>query len=171
MSHKQLGFVFDPSSCTQCQACEVACKTWRGLEQGVAWRKVLNIWDGKYPDIQSETLSISCLHCQSPACIPACPTGAIQKDTQTGTVLVDPTLCTGCRKCQIACPYDVPQFGQDNRMQKCDLCTGRLNGNTLMPPCVHTCPNGALALRWVDPAEQVRLETSTLKALNKSKLS
>ena len=55
------------------------------------------------------SVSLGCQHCQDPACIPACPAGAISKNAN-GIVTVNQELCIGCRYCEWACPYGTPQF-------------------------------------------------------------
>ena len=157
MNEQESGFVFTPENCIQCHACETACKAWRQLEPGIRWRRVENIWHGDYPAITCSTLSISCMHCVNPACIESCPTGAIAKRQSDGLVLVDQDLCIGCQACLPACPYHVPQFGTDGKMQKCDMCIGKsADGNKFQsaPPCARTCPTQALALRKVSTDEK-----------------
>ena len=51
--------------------------------------------------------------------------------------------CIGCHSCSIACPFGVPRFGADGTMQKCDLCSERLEDG-LEPACVRVCPTKAL---------------------------
>ena len=135
---------FISEKCVQCFACEAACKSWRDLEPGMKYRTVRNIWHGAYPEVRSSSQSISCMHCEDPACMEACPASAIS--IEDGIVLVDTDKCTGCRLCYRACPVKAPQFGSDRKMRKCDLCTGLIDHETETPPCVSTCPTGALVL-------------------------
>ncbi len=55
--------------------------------------------------------------------------------------------CLNCagHLCQDVCPYDVPQFGAEEKpkMQKCDFCSGRWAENK-KPICVDACPMRAL---------------------------
>jgi anaerobic dimethyl sulfoxide reductase subunit B (iron-sulfur subunit) len=124
-------------------ACEVACKAHNKVELGITWRQVVGMWVGHYPDLIHRTITYSCMHCGVPDCLEACPTGAISKRTEDGIVLVDRELCNGCEACAEACPYGVPQFGQDGTMQKCDLCVDRL-AQGKQPACIGTCPSEAL---------------------------
>jgi Fe-S-cluster-containing dehydrogenase component len=117
---KQFGFYFDSERCVQCHACEVACKSANNIDLGLKWRTVENIWNGAYPEITNKSISFSCIHCAEPACVEACPTGAVKKREQDGIILVDREKCIGCHCCLLACPFGIPQFGRDGRMQKCN---------------------------------------------------
>jgi len=140
---EQLGFYLDLDRCVQCHACEVACKAHHEIELGITWRRVVGMWAGHYPDLVYRTITYSCMHCGEPSCIDACPTAAITKRREDGTVLVDRELCNGCEACAEACPFDVPQFGQDGIMQMCNLCLDRL-AQGQEPACIGTCPSEAL---------------------------
>ena len=151
---------FEAERCIQCHGCETACKSWRGLEPGVRYRRVFNIWHGKYPLITSSSLSLSCLHCVEPSCAAACPEGAIFKEPEYGLVHVDEAACSGCGVCVEACGYGVPQITGDGVMRKCDVCIDHeAAGEAIeVPPCVDTCPGTALILERVDRSEKVRHE-------------
>jgi anaerobic dimethyl sulfoxide reductase subunit B (iron-sulfur subunit) len=171
MNERELGFRFEREKCIQCHGCETACKTWRSTPRGVAWRRVLNIWSGSYPDVTCTSLSIGCLHCAQPACAAACPTGAVSKRDNDGAVLVDRALCIGCRACLDACPYDVPRFGADGLMQKCDMCLASQKTPDALPgapPCVRTCPTGALELTYLTADEKIRAEKETTALYQKT---
>ena len=146
----QLGFYFDQSRCTGCFTCVVACKDWHDVAAGPAsWIRVNTIEKGKFPDLFVSHLFTTCFHCADAPCITACPVKAITKREEDGIVVVDRETCLGfdgCGgACQIACPYDVPQFGvePDARMEKCDLCLDRW-GEGKKPICVAACPMRAL---------------------------
>jgi Fe-S-cluster-containing dehydrogenase component len=168
MNELEWGFEFAPENCIQCKACASACKSWRETEPGVNLRTVLRRWAGSYPDVRSVPVSVSCMHCADPACIRACPAEAIRKRDSDGIVLVDREACVGCRLCFSACPFKVPQFGSDGRMQKCDLCTDIRTGpdglSLIPPPCVGNCPTHALGWKRMGRAEKAKREAD-LKAL------
>lgn len=155
---------FDPAKCIQCHGCETACKSWRNLPYGVRYRRVVNLWSGRYPTVASASLSLACLHCVDPACAAVCPGKAIRKDPTDGRVLVDASRCIGCKACARACPYGVPQFGPDNVMAKCDLCRDQPLAGT-EPPCVATCPGKALALVAVTPEAKQAVEAQVADLL------
>ncbi len=152
---EECAILFSEVQCIQCHGCETACKSWRGVELGVKWRRVDNLWVGRYPHVKSASLSLACLHCVDAACVTACPADAIKKRPEDGVVLVDREACTGCQSCLEACPFQVPQFGKDGTMQKCDLCTNEpvLAGG--VPPCVSTCPTKALRYGRITPLEKI----------------
>jgi len=149
---RQLAFHFDAGACTGCKACQVACKDKNDLPVGVDWRRVVEHAGGTWrsegglmvPEgVFAYHVSLSCMHCGNPACVPACAAGAISKGAG-GVVRVDATRCRGCRLCLRACPYAAPQFGlQGKTMSKCDFCADLLaqGGN---PVCVDACPTRAL---------------------------
>jgi len=146
----QMGFYFDQSRCTGCYTCCVACKDWNDIVAGPAhWRKVTSREWGTYPEVYLAYLSLSCSHCEKPACAAACPASAITKRREDGIVLVDREVCLGAEVCGMpckqACPYDVPQFGsgENPRMQMCHFCLDRLNEHK-KPACVDSCPVRAL---------------------------
>lgn len=171
MTDQQWGFTFIKENCVQCHACEAACKAWRFVDSGLKWRRVVNVWQGLYPNVRSSTITVACQHCDRPGCVEACPTGAIQKREADGIVLVDRELCIGCKACLEACPFDVPQFGPDGVMQKCDLCVYERSyendGPVVTPPCVATCPTRAIGLVRMTSAEKSTAEMSLLAAMVK----
>ena len=150
MSH---AFHLDVDRCTGCFACAVACMDQNDLEIGsepTAWRQVFKVETGTAPEARLRYVSLACMHCEDAPCIMACPTGAIARESGTRVVKVSSDLCIGCHSCSIACPFGVPRFGKDGTMQKCDLCSVRLE-HGLEPACVRICPTKAL--RQGDPNE------------------
>lgn len=166
MSKTQLGFVFTPEFCIQCHACETACKSWRGLEQGIRWRRVTSHFEGKYPKPKLITASVSCLHCGDAACVQACPVGAITKREEDGAVLVDPERCVGCRICLKVCPVGAPQFGADGIMQKCDLCVDYAKPKEEDPPCVKVCPSRCLSRVFLPVEQKDALDREAIRLLH-----
>jgi anaerobic dimethyl sulfoxide reductase subunit B (iron-sulfur subunit) len=143
---KQYGFYFDADRCVQCRTCEVACKAVHNIEPGIKWMRLVEIWGGVYPNVTRGFFALACMHCGKPACIEVCPTGAISKRSEDGIVVVDRDKCNGCQDCFSACPYGVPEFGDDGIMQMCDFCTG-IN---MEPACTISCPTEALKFGTLD---------------------
>lgn len=159
---KQYGFFVNSDRCIQCHACEVACKTWNSVEAGISWRRVVDFWQGQFPDSVNQTISFSCMHCAKPACAAICPEGAIFKRAEDGIVVVDRDKCTGCRSCETACPYDVPRYGKNGTMQKCHMCMSRLE-HKKQPICAATCPGEALKFGVIEELAETQGKTPAVK--------
>ncbi len=80
-----------------------------------------------------------CEHCLNPACVAACPSGAMYKRDEDGIVLVDQQQCRGWRMCVSNCPYKKVYFNwQTGKAEKCTLCYPRLEAG-LPTICSETC--------------------------------
>ena len=162
----QYGISFNQGNCIQCHGCEVACKMWRSAELGVTWRRVIHIWKGVYPRVKNLSVSVACMHCTDPACVEACPENALKKVPENGTVQLDRDKCIGCRTCLEVCPFQVPQFGTDEKMQKCDMCIDKIDPAADKPPCVATCPTEALLFIGVTLQEKKSMEDYMLEKVS-----
>jgi anaerobic dimethyl sulfoxide reductase subunit B len=159
---QQLGFVHHNVDCIGCRACEMACKDKNGLPAGPRFRRVLYVEGGTYPEVFAYKVNISCNHCAEPACLPACPTGAIWKRKQDGIVDIDSTLCIGCRRCETACPYGAPQFIPElNIVSKCNMCVDEIESGR-KPYCVSAC---LMRVLDIGPIDQLRTNTHPTKAI------
>lgn len=110
-------------------------------------------------------LPISCMHCEDPKCIEACPEGAIYK-RKDGVVLIDSELCTGHGDCVDACPYRRIFFNDiSGKAEKCNMCFPRVEKG--MPPiCVQTC---AARARFFGDLED--LDSQVYKLVKKYKVA
>jgi len=151
----RMAMLIDLNRCFGCQACSVACKSENGVPLGNFRTWVSQSYKGKYPRVRRHFLPRMCNHCEKPACVKVCPVGASYKRGD-GTVLIDKSICIGCRYCMSACPYGARSFGWKNTsseamaypsqtpgvVDKCDLCVHRLDQG-LVTSCVNTCPASA----------------------------
>ena len=151
----KLGLVIDLDTCVGCHACATACKEWndQGLSgplhdvdahgaapDGVWFNRIHGFECGQGPDARTVHFPRSCLHCEQPACVTVCPTGASYKRAEDGIVLVDADMCIGCKLCSWACPYGARELDAiDGTMKKCTLCVDRIR----QPACVMVCPTKA----------------------------
>lgn len=80
-----------------------------------------------------------CEHCLNPACVAACPSGALYKRDEDGIVLVDQEACRGWRFCVSACPYKKVYFNWNtHKAEKCTFCYPRIEAG--QPTiCSETC--------------------------------
>jgi Fe-S-cluster-containing dehydrogenase component len=169
---KKLGLVIDLDTCVGCHACAVGCKQWNsggiagpvtdeqpyGAEPMGVWFNRVHSYElapsdacGGAPAQPAQTLHFprSCLHCETPACVTVCPTGASYKRAEDGIVLVDEDKCIGCKLCSWACPYGAREYSEvEGVMKKCTLCVDRIYNENLPeaerePACVQVCPTRA----------------------------
>lgn len=172
---KRLGIVVDLSRCMGCHTCAVACKIENNLPKKNWWNRILTEGGkapdspgGIYPNVSRSYYTLSCQHCENPACTRVCPVGATYKREEDGVVFQDYDKCIGCRMCMAACPYtgvrsfnwEEPQFSQDfavgdvdipmhqkHVVEKCTMCSHRLARGE-EPACIDACP--AIARYWGD---------------------
>lgn len=99
------GMVIDLNRCVGCQTCTMACKHQNDTTPGVQWRRVLDVEQGSFPNVERLFLVTGCQHCEEPPCVPVCPTGATRQ-REDGLVTMDYDVCIGCASCAVACPYN-----------------------------------------------------------------
>lgn len=111
------GMLINLVKCAGCYGCAVKCKQEHFLPPGIMWGRVLvSEGEGKYPTVKKNTYPVLCNHCEDPACVKACPTGATEQ-REDGIVWIDQDKCMGCRYCLIACPYQVRSYISDNEKE------------------------------------------------------
>lgn len=118
-------------------------------------------WDedqgaGVYPNSYFFYLPRICNHCTRPACVEACPNGAMYKRDDFGLVLRDENRCQGAQQCARACPYKKIYFDQVMRTSShCIGCFPRLEQG-VAPACVRQCPGRAAFIGYRDDDGPVR---------------
>ena len=153
----------DRKKCIGCHSCEVQCESYKSLPSGPKLCQIIQ--DGTHviddlpmvSDVQLAQgishgrsvhgithIMMSCFHCETPWCVPACPAGAMKKRPLDGIVYVDPLLCIGCKTCIAACPWGSVQWNPEKRQAvKCDFCMDRIDRG-LKPACVTVCTSHCL---------------------------
>ena len=132
--------VVDLRKCVGCQACTVACNSEWEVPAGYARTHIrFTGVTGTFPQLLSSFYVAQCNHCDHPACIAPCPSGATYQDKATGIVKIDQAVCIGCGYCVEACPYGARYLNPViHKVDKCDFCFARLERGQL-PMCVTTC--------------------------------
>ena len=137
---KQKYLVIDLHKCDECESCAVDC--------GYHDRLMAN--DNGLSGLRERaTFALICRRCNSASCINACMFDALERGPE-GVIKRHNLRCVSCKMCAHACPFgtiytDMLSFYQVN----CDLCL--VQGTE--PPCVASCPHGALEFRVMDPSE------------------
>ena len=167
-SPTKMGLVIDLDTCVGCHACATSCKEWSAggiagplTDEHAYGKDPHGVWFNRVHSYELEadaasrqpaqTLHFprSCLHCETPACVTVCPTGASYKRAEDGIVLVDEDKCIGCKLCSWACPYGAREYSHvEGVMKKCTLCVDRIYNENLdeadrQPACVQACPTRA----------------------------
>jgi formate dehydrogenase iron-sulfur subunit len=163
-----VGVLVDTTLCIGCRKCEEACNRRNNLPRTAetfadrdvlrTFRRptenaftVVNQFQGSpSPDqagVPQTYCKVQCMHCLDPSCVSACIVGAMTK-MPDGAVVYNPTICIGCRYCQVACPFEVPAYQFDvaltPRVRKCEFCAVRARGTGADPACAASCPTEAL---------------------------
>ena len=144
--------------CIGCGLCRVYCQTEHSVSKDIikAFKREM---PRPLPRVRVErkaevSFSIQCRHCDEPWCVYSCLTGALQRDPETGTVLVDTEKCMGCWTCVLSCPFGVIRRDTARgTIAKCDLCYA--SGT---PACVAHCPNEALVYTDIEAPAPVSTE-------------
>ncbi len=136
----------DRDKCLGCKSCELQCaierdsvsKTLRGAVQEspkpMARVSVAGSTGRSFP--------LQCRQCQDASCMRACPAGALQREDETGVIVLKQAKCRGCWMCVMSCPFGVIMPSTQYKVaMKCDACIHREE-----PACVNACPTGALSL-------------------------
>ncbi len=151
----------DIDLCIGCKACEVACKEWNELDVeethnfgGYQSHEDLtaSTWDlMRFNEVELEGNDLawlirkdSCLHCEEPGCLLACPAPGAVVQYENGIVDFDQDKCIGCQYCVSGCPFDIPRFdSKTKKVYKCTMCVERIS-NGMEPACVKACPTGSI---------------------------
>lgn len=147
----------DPSRCTGCGVCELAC----ALEK-----------DGSFNPLRSRirvvplhplvNVAIACRFCEDAPCVSACPRDALRQSEENGVILVDEARCDACGWCVQACPYDAIMLHPEKKVvMTCDLCGGE-------PKCIDFCPEDALELVTNDATAQKMWVSAVEKRLSEA---
>jgi Fe-S-cluster-containing dehydrogenase component len=155
-----VAMLYDSTICTGCKACMPACNEANGLAadtllSGGIWdmptglnaqtKNIIELYQEPHSD-EFAFVKKQCMHCLDPACVAGCPFGSLAK-VEFGAVTWNSSLCIGCRYCEVACPFEVPQFQWEEwnpKIVKCEFCYEQRLKQDLEPACTAVCPTGAV---------------------------
>jgi len=107
--------IIDVERCTGCQLCMFACSRRSGVG-GMGQSRILVRSAG---GIERGFVVVVCRACLTPPCLKVCPVDAISQ-RPGGGVIVDPSTCIGCHRCEEACPFGAVMW--DQAMNKPMIC-------------------------------------------------
>jgi formate dehydrogenase iron-sulfur subunit len=158
--NKRRALLLSPELCIGCRGCQTACKSWNQLP-GIATKNTGSTQNPpdlepaayniiRYSEIPSQTAGVRwlfvsrrCMHCGDAGCMKICPAPGALYRTKEGAVAFNKDKCIGCKLCVAACPFDVPRYDENNKVEKCHLCFDRLAAG-LEPACAKVCPTNAI---------------------------
>ncbi len=165
---RHVGVLVDTTLCIGCRKCEEACNRRNRLPRTAepfsdrsvfgSFRRpsadaftVVNRFDGSPSADQGSAahtyVKVQCMHCLDPSCVSACIVGALTQAAD-GAVVYNPSICIGCRYCQISCPFEIPAYefhaALAPRVRKCEFCSDPARGKGADPACAAACPTEAL---------------------------
>ena len=130
----------DENKCKGCKNCALACAQARAETEGDAAESrntILMNGEKRYRPL-------FCRHCDKPACVVSCMSGAMEKNEATGHVWYDREKCASCFMCVMSCSFGVlkPDRATGKYVVKCDFCKDL--GSE--PECVKRCPTKAITV-------------------------
>ncbi len=145
--------VVDTKKCLGCHSCEIGC----AVEHSKTKQLFSAVFETPRPQSRvcvehygGTNLPMQCRHCEDAPCVKVCPTRAMAKEVAGEAVLIEHSLCIGCKWCILVCPFGAIALGAGEKaVLKCDFCNERAAAG-LLPACVNSCPTGALQFASAD---------------------
>ncbi|OLS23834.1 MAG: Electron transport protein HydN [Candidatus Heimdallarchaeota archaeon LC_3] len=135
----------DMNKCNGCRLCEAVCSTVSNIkEKSGILNPDISAIKINYDKFKRNDTAIVCYQCKKAHCMDICSTRALFRSD--GTILLDPSLCTGCEDCITACAsvFTISMISfspQEEKIIKCDLCS-----KYSFQYCIESCPVEAISL-------------------------
>lgn len=163
----------DTKRCAGCTSCMLACSLTHHGQANLSLSRI-QVTQDPFRAFPDDIEIAQCRQCPYPACVEACPTGALHVDEETGVRTVDESKCIGCERCVNACPFTPSRAlwnFEEKHAQKCDLCVDtpfwdQDGGPEGKRACEAVCPMRAISFTTEVPVQsdqgyQVDLRTGT----------
>lgn len=149
--------LIDEEKCNGCMLCAIACSIAHTGTIDLD-RSHIKVWRTE----DELHVPLTCHHCETPLCADACPTRACHQDPEDLRVVIDDTVCIGCRSCVLACPFGHAHYDVVTRVStKCDYCDGETE-------CVGVCEPRAIRYVYSDEGSgHRRREAAMVQAARK----
>ena len=116
--------------CLGCQTCAIVCAAANHDSHSIEKSAIKIRTTG---GMTSRFVAVVCRACKDPACLAACPVGALEA-RRGGGVLLNPEKCIGCAKCVPVCGVGAVNFDRETMKpiicHHCGICTTF---------CTHNC--------------------------------
>lgn len=119
------------NKCLGCFTCMLICAAFNRKDHSIKKSCIKIRTSG---GLEGRFVSVFCQSCGEPPCAEICPSDALNP-RKGGGVLLDPSKCIGCRRCEGACIVHAIGYDEDERKpiicHHCGLCS-------------QYCPHGCL---------------------------
>jgi len=152
----------DLRKCSGCMNCMLVCSLAHEGRVNPSLSRIQVIQSAFMPAPHDLTVE-QCRQCVSPACVEACPTGALHVDSKQGNIRTrDEEKCVICMECVKACPHtpgNIVWNFEEPGSRKCDLCADTPFWNEKGGPggkqaCVEVCPFRAIEFTTEIPIQE-----------------
>ena len=139
----RMAIFVDKTLCCGCRVCEMVCSNLNSEGRNTSSLARISI-EKEY--IKGDYGPKVCYQCSDPACLEACPVGALHVEEQNGTFarVIDESSCIGCQQCIEACQqhFRPPRPKFDEQKQKSIQMPPLLRGPSMCEVLPHGCFTG-----------------------------